>query len=688
MASILRSAVPACLLVVFAWKAGNFSGAATREGAVIAQVLLLAALALACWSWRPRLPWSRRELVALGLLVSAVAFCCWRSPLPRAGQTALLLLPAFAILPRLMADLIRSRRELSLATAGIAATTMLIGLRAFFGLAFEKTPGASLPLGHHNLLAAFLILALPWCWASLVAIRGPGRWLAGGALAIGLAALLATGSLSGLVALAVAVLWVHGQRLRWLLAILPLAALFQLPRLIAIVQGNDLSTSARVGYALAAIDGWLARPWLGWGPGTTPWLLSRFLEPVLGVHPPDHVVADAHSLPLQLLFELGVVGAVAALAFCLLQWRLLSHARDPYADAARTGVLATAAMCFAGWPLAVTALPLTLAVVLGLGRAAAAVPAGAGLVAPQVAVPAKGLLRVAGLIWVGFALGILVPRNWAMGGWEQVATAPVDVQEQHLAWAAENDPSFPLYQLPVDMGELVPASGAAKPLSQVPSELPIEPEAAERVDARTRKMASAERALGAARAAGEVPTLWLLAGRLGAEAGAPWAREALVRSCERNPFGALAPFVLAVAEPPLGTDTEREGWMARALLAEPRLIAARAWRQHPERMAAALLRLQDRVDFVWFREMDAAWHRGDAGGPAQRLSLEMDTNPAESVSLHVFRRQPLRRTLIAFDVDVAAIPDVEPPVQNPALLGPELLAFYRERRGCPGVAPP
>ena len=57
-----------------------------------------------------------------------------------------------------------------------------------------ETPGASLPLGHHNLLAAWLVAPLPLAvlpWRE----GGAGRWLALVAGLLALAALVATRSL-------------------------------------------------------------------------------------------------------------------------------------------------------------------------------------------------------------------------------------------------------------------------------------------------------------------------------------------------------------------------------------------------------------------------------------------------------------------------------------------------------------
>ena len=47
---------------------------------------------------------------------------------------------------------------------------------------------------------------------------------------------------------------------------------------------------------------------LGWGPGSASWTTAEHLRPIPGLHPPDQVVADLHSLPLQLGYELGWSG--------------------------------------------------------------------------------------------------------------------------------------------------------------------------------------------------------------------------------------------------------------------------------------------------------------------------------------------------------------------------------------------
>ena len=92
----------------------------------------------------------------------------------------------------------------------------------------------------------------------------------------------------------------------------------QAPRLARSCAGADPSVRARLVYSAAGWRGFLARPLLGWGPGSTAWTLAAWLRPEPGVNPPGEVVAELHSLPLRLLYELGVTGTALALAVVVL----------------------------------------------------------------------------------------------------------------------------------------------------------------------------------------------------------------------------------------------------------------------------------------------------------------------------------------------------------------------------------
>ena len=133
----------------------------------------------------------------------------WASPVPRAGWVTLILLPAFLGLPgvvercwRREEDRRRGLRALALAVAGVALWSLIDWLAL-------GSPRPAMPLGHHNLLAAWLVILLP---LAVLPAREPGRWRFAGLAAGGLAAaaILASRSLAGCAALAAAALLAFG----------------------------------------------------------------------------------------------------------------------------------------------------------------------------------------------------------------------------------------------------------------------------------------------------------------------------------------------------------------------------------------------------------------------------------------------------------------------------------------------
>ncbi|MCB1036100.1 MAG: O-antigen ligase family protein, partial [Acidobacteria bacterium] len=462
----------------------------------------------------------------------------------------------------------------------------------------------------------------------------------------------ATGSWAGGVALALeiavaaVVLEPQLRRWRWLggaTVFLALAFLVSIPRLRGLLEGSDTSWSAREAYLCAGWRGFLERPLLGWGPGSTPWTLAEFLEPLPGIHPPGGLVGDLHNLPLQLFYELGASGgAFSLILFALLLARSTSEARDrPLAVAAKLGWLGFGVASLGGAPLSVLALPMALAVVLG---------------AWQAALPGPGFPRtprvrrwfpwvVAGLCFLG-----LLPLRLAHHAYERASRSQeaLPALETALRW----DPTFPLYR------------------------------------ARHAALAGDFReASVAARGAPAVAAHWLLAAGLAPEAAGEEARKDLLEACRLDPFNALPPYLLAVRSG--GTEAAVEA-AARALLAEPRLLAADLFRDSGFRRQVALrIRRQEGVEeglrSRWTEVLDAPYGRSKEFGelserPPARLSLGYDGRPELALSTFLFRRRPwpLEVAAVILDGELAAEIDLPP---APALASTASWVFSRKSCG-------
>jgi hypothetical protein len=606
----LRSLLPAALLALFALRCGSFAGGAAWPWGPVGQaLLLLSALAGLAAAADPLRLGAAGRLLALALLVSVAASIA-ASPVPRAGRVALALLPACALVAAAAA---RGLEPAAARRLGLAAWSAVVAAVGAVGLADawrSESHRAALPLGHHNLLGAWLVVVLPVALLSLRE-RGAPRWLAGAALALGGGALLATRSLSALAAALIVALAASPRlgRARHLVAGLALlGAGLAVPRLAAILAGGDASWAARRVYAEAAVAGWAERPLLGWGAGSTPWRLAEFLRPLPGVNPPGELVGETHSLPLALVFEIGAAGlALATALLAVFAWRRLREraaARDRALLEAGLLGLAGGALCGLGdaW-LAVPALPVALALAAGAALAGGAAQTrrsrpGAAVAALLLAAGALALVRPA-----------LAMREWAMAvrAPDRAATASA------LARARDLDPSFPLY------------AARWSWLAEAP--------AGERARA----------ALGAAEAAGAVAPLWLRASAVAWEAGdRAGARHALRRALALDPLSGAAPFLLFATSEGTAIDCA-----ARALAAEPRLAGAALWRTFPAARRQARLRLGRWPGIAqgWRAAFARALRDDDparwGNGQEVDLAVEVDVTPALASSLFLFRREPL-----------------------------------------------
>ncbi len=767
----LAALAPAAALAVFGLWAGTVAGGATAAGAAAGHLLLLVAALVGAASWRDPLELGRAGRLlpwALWLLTAASA---WASPVPRAGRVAVALLPAFLLLPAAVARAWRGSAGRRWGAPGISAVVAASALWALGGRFLGGDPRAAAPLGHHLLLAVWLLALLPVAVLPAARERGWRRWLGAAAAAAGAAALAATGSLAGWAGLALEAglaAWVLGRRVGGtraggerdrhrageerrhppqvpagggegggadragdgrchrvppgcggrpvdglpsrsgpaprrglgvaaaVLAVVAIAVLAAVaaPRLQRIATGADPSASARAVYARAALAGAMERPALGWGPGAAAWTAAEHVRPVPGVNPPGEVVAELHSLPLQVAYELGWSGLLLAVTLAGLFARRRATASAPPASAdgalprqadpglTAAGLIglagAAVALLATGW-LAVTALPAALAIAAGAALAGAprsrlgAETAGALRAGCHAFAPSG--LRVAGappgprarglrctwpvLLYAVAAAAVLAPLDLAQLAYDRAVAAgsPEDARVQ-LDRAVRLDPSFPLYRA----WRAWEREGIAPP-------------AAVAAEAR----AAAEGARGLA-------GLWLAAGVYGADAGAPWAAAALDRACDLDPLGALAPFHrMAIAPATLAAPAAG----GRALLAAPQLAAATFWESHPALLEAAL------AEALAWEGIDPGWREaliaevrglGPAAGETARLALRVDPGGAESLLLRAFRRRS--RSFLLAPVEVrreaaerlALPPAAELPTSRPA-------AFAGPGCGAPAASP-
>lgn len=592
--------VPALLLALFAAWSGTYD-LGTAAAASSAGLLALAGTLL--WVGSPR-----RDPLGLGVsgrllplaLWISTAVSLWASPVPRAGKMGLLLLPAFLYLPGAVARCWHREADRRWGLRAVALVTAGISLWALVDWLVRGLERPALPLGHHNLLAAWLVIVLP---LAVLPAREAGPWrlagIVGGILAI--VTIVATRSLGGAAALAVEgialIVWKRRQRkMAALLAFLILAGVVtQFPRLVRIAAGEDPSARTRAVYYAAGWEGFLARPALGWGPGSTPWTIPAFTDPAPGASPRTEAVGDLHSLPLQIAYELGIPGLLlAAGVAAVFVKRRLREISEP-AGAGLLGIAGGAAASLASGAIAVTALPLAVAVAAGAALSKN----------PEE----RGSDRPARLYAI-LALLALAPSELARWHYDRARAADIagrrDVARAEIARAVALDPSFPLYRLRLAL------LGGGDPAAS---------------------------ALRAAEDGVAVPVLWSVAGILGFTQKEPWASNALERACSLAPLDPLPPFYLMLSKP----SAPAHG--AHALLADPRLAAAIVWDRRPLEPVLEEIRRWPGVDPGWKEALIAAARASEPrkGFATRKIGLEMDTDETlagQSLSLAAFRRRP------------------------------------------------
>jgi hypothetical protein len=444
---------------------------------------------------------------------------------------------------------------------------------------------------------------------------------------------------------------VRARRAGLVLAVLGALAVLALqgPRLLDILRGQDLSARARAAYFEAGIEGFLARPLLGQGPGAAAWTASLFLDPAPGVNPWGETVGELHSLPLQLADERGAPGLLLARAtaglFVARRWGERRGAVDPGLLRAGLCGCAGAAVAFLGTAsLAVAALPLALAVAAG-----AALAGGGDGSRSDGSVGSDRSVRFAAVC----AALALAPFLVAQALYDRALAADQAgaraIARQRLELAVRLDPAFPLYRLRL---ALLQETGRAE------------------------RSAAAELARRAAEDGQGLAAFWTVAGILGQSAQRPWAPAALQTACSLDPLSPFPPWFGMLTDP---ADPRAAHRGAHALLAEPRLAAALFWERHPDLLAATLGEVQawPGIDGLWTRALlDAVPSPGPAGKPGERqwLELMLDVDPASSISLFAFRRRP-------WPAQWPVVPLAGGPLEKLRLVGPAT-----SRLGTPATA--
>ena len=607
---------PPLLLALFGAWCGTFAWGPSWQASAAGTLALLGSLLWIAPPWRDPLRLGSTGRLLPWALWIALAASAWASPVPRAGWVALILLPAFLVLPGVVERCWRRERDRRWGLRTLSLTVAGVSLWALIDWLALGSPRPAMPLGHHNLLAAWLVILLP---LAVLPAREPGPWRLLGIGAGGLAAgtVLASRSLAGCAALGVAALLAFGFRVgrsrqgrAWLalVAAALLISLVQLPRVLRIAAGADPSARARGAYLAAGVRGFQARPLLGWGPGAVPWTAAAFLEPVPGVNPWGESVGELHSLPVQIGYEMGLTGLllVAGLAVLFFVRRVTEReeGRDPaLLLGGLLGLGGGAVAALGSGAVAVTALPLAAAV------AAGAALAGSG----------RGKARSSRLpvrIYALVALAALAPLELARWHYDRGRIADGEGRsreaEAELAAAARLDPQFPLYPMRLALLR------ARRPEERDPATL----------------------ARRAADLGGATPSLWLVAGVLGYAANAPWAGSALEKACALDPLDPFPPFY-AMLVGRGGSDAPAAG--AQALLNEPGLAAAVFWGHHPELLTGTLsaVRGWPGVDDGWKQAFFAALPPpASSPGPVLQTELAIDTRERESLSLTAFRRRP------------------------------------------------
>jgi teichuronic acid biosynthesis protein TuaE len=209
-----------------------------------------------------------------------------------------------------------------------AMWSVLVGPTALFPLAIDETGGeasrAAGPFGEPNFFALSLAIIVPLAM-HLVAQGGALRLLGYASVLAVTGGVLAAGSRAALITVVVAVLAAllagQARRARGVLVVV-LAALAVLVPVFAGQAGSsaERTVSGRATENLIAVAMFAEHPLTGVGPGGYTVLYRDYARDI-GNDPRE--LRHAHSLPLEIAAEQGVVGIAAWLVAGLVLWRLV-----------------------------------------------------------------------------------------------------------------------------------------------------------------------------------------------------------------------------------------------------------------------------------------------------------------------------------------------------------------------------
>ena len=734
----LEAAVGASIPLVvaaFALRIGTFPGGAESASVMVALGLAATLAAVGAWragldplglqSSRRRVPSQPSRLASrIGLfglcpflLVLLVALSREFSPVPRAGlvwPSAILL--ALLSVPAVACALDRPARR-GAARWGLLAALFVVSTWAIVDW-LGGSPRPAAPLGHHNLLAAWLVVVWPLALlpGRVVSSQessgrsgaderiGMLRQVADGAvLAATALALLASRSLAGNVAFGLQLIWVARAssapgRLRRVVnfGLLGLAMILAVGwrRLGSLFSGGlDQSFASRWDYATAAWSGWWQRPVWGWGPGSSSWTLHLQLEGESLA--PGQVVTDAHVLLLDLLYEWGLVSF--AFVGLLVLWSF--RTRPPATEHAGRDA--------SSWHSASTASLVGLAVVAGcagffdvsalwvlipfvLGCRLAVCPEAQGKTAP----PASWN-RLAALALLGVALWSILDPFRAHQMQEQARLGVQVISENEARELARRasllDPTHPQVTMEWARWEW-----------PKPPWGPGDPELAASSVASSLRAAESARGLAPLHLeAGARFAEWVRSAPESTQTDElrPLALRALENACDLAPRDGLAPYLRAMLEEPV-VAAELLGFLVRALLAEPRLLVTPELLARPDLRRAAVDRLaaMPMVPLGWRAAVaEAEDALPDLPSPVldgRRLELVTDGLGETSLSLFAFRRTGEPTTVAAVVVDASRldfdIPSafVLPEVRRRGVLPLEDGCRLRSALQAPGAAQP
>jgi len=315
--------------------------------------LLVARLATrSLWRWPDRWALAGVAVLAFGAVASAGASPFAAASLARTWPTlagaALFLLLHDWLAGETTAACPRSARVAQIVTIGSALVVVVSG--AWWAIAAPASHRwlwrNAIPFGHSNYTAGFVVLATPWFMSSAWTTRGAARFASAAALPIGFLVLATTSSRGGVVALVVSAAvfltvalvrthWTRRKKILVASAVVALGAIATLanPRLRDLVVRREWSDAARESNAqrsamlAAGARLGLARPLLGWGPGTVPLAYPRVRAQLDGGV--DDVL-ELHNTPVQLWATLGAPGLIAFALFAVASARALTAvARAP-----------------------------------------------------------------------------------------------------------------------------------------------------------------------------------------------------------------------------------------------------------------------------------------------------------------------------------------------------------------------